>query len=117
MKIEDYLHLYLGCDTNHGKLVGINGSTCFILSQNGEINQQDLNNQHQPIKPILRKFSDISINESTELNKKGISIGQRKGFSFTPDALLYLLTLRIDLFNLIEEGLAIDLNQSKQKTR
>ena len=34
MKIEDYLHLYLGCDTNDGKLVKINGSTCFILSQN-----------------------------------------------------------------------------------
>ena len=113
MKIEDYLHLYLGCNTNNGKLVGINGSTCFILSQNGEINQEDLNNKNQSIKPILRKFSDISLSESTELNKKGISIGQRKGYSFTPDAILYLLTLRIDLFNLITEGLAIDLNQPK----
>jgi hypothetical protein len=113
MKIEDYLHLYLGCDTNSGKLVGINGSTCFILSRNGEINQEDLNSKNQSIKLILRKFNDISINESAELNKKGISIGQRKGYSFTPDAILYLLTLRIDLFNLIAEGLAIDLHQSK----
>lgn len=113
MKIEDYLHLYLGCDTNNGKLVGINGNTCFILSQNGEINLEDLNNKNQSIKPILRKFSDMSNHESTELNKRGISIGQRKGYSFTPDAILYLLTLRIDLFNLIAEGLAIDLNQAK----
>ena len=113
MKIENYLHLYLGCDTNYGKLVGIKGSVCFILSQNGEINQEDLNNGNQSIKPILRKFSDLSIIESTELNKRGISIGQRKGYSFTPDAILYLLTLHIDLFNLIAEGLAIDSNQSK----
>jgi hypothetical protein len=113
MKIEDYLHLYLGCDTNHGKLVGINGSTCFILSQNGEIKLADLNDQSQSIKPILRKFSDMNNNESTELNNKGISIGQRKGFSFTPDAVLYLLNLRIDIFNLIAEGLATDLSQLK----
>ncbi|MEP6951706.1 MAG: hypothetical protein ABI863_20610 [Ginsengibacter sp.] len=113
MKIKDYLHLYLGCDTNNGKLVGINETTCFILLENGETKYEDLNNNNQLIKPILRKFSDMSINESTELNKRGISIGQRKGYSFTPDAILYLLTLRIDLFNLIAEGLAIDLNQSK----
>jgi hypothetical protein len=111
MKIEDYLHLYLGCDTNHGKLVGINESTCFILSQSGEINLEDLKDQSQSIKPILRKFSDMNNNESTELNKRGISIGQRKGFSFTPDAVLYLLNLHIDIFNLIAVGLAIDLNQ------
>ena len=113
MKIEEYLHLYLGCDTNSGKLIGINGSTCFILSQDGQINPEDLNNKNQSIKPILRKFNDMSITESTELNKRGISIGQRKGYSFTPDSILYLLTLRIDLFNLIAEGLAIDLNQPK----
>ena len=113
MKIENYLHLYLGCDTNYGRLVGINGSTCFLLSQNGEINQEDLNNGNQSIKPILRKFSDLSIIESTELNNRGISIGQRKGYSFTPDAVVYLLNLHIDLFNLIAHGLAIDYNQSK----
>ena len=113
MKIENYLHLYLGCDTNYGKLVGIKGSMCFILSQNGEINQEDLNNGNQAIKPILRKFSDLSIIESTELNNRGISIGQRKGYSFTPDAVLYLLNLHIDLFNLIANGLAINSNQSK----
>ena len=113
MKIEHYLHLYLGCDTNNGKLVGINGGTCFILSGKGEIMQQDLYEKHDSIKPLLRKFSDISPDESSELNKRGISIGQRKGYSFTPDALLYLLSLRIDLFNLIGEGLAIDVNKTK----
>jgi hypothetical protein len=114
MKIEDYLHLYLGCDTSRGKLVGINGSNCFILSQNGEIKLADLNDESESVKPILRRFSDMSNNESTELNKRGISIGQRKGFSFTPEAVLYLLKLRIDIFNLIAEGLATDLSQLKE---
>jgi hypothetical protein len=113
MKIEDYLHLYLGCDTNNGKLVGINGSVCIILKQNGEIKHENLNDTNQSLKPILRKFSDLSLDESTELNKRGISIGQRKGYSFTPEAILYLLTLRIDLFNLIATGLAIDRNPPK----
>jgi len=113
MKIEEYLHLYLGCDTNYGKLVGIKGSICFILSQTGEISQEDLNNRNQSIKPILRKFGDLSITESSELNNRGISIGQRKGYSFTPDAVLYLLNLHVDLFNLITNGLAIDCNQPK----
>lgn len=111
MNIEDYLHLYLGCDTNNGKLVGINGSDCILLSHNGQMIYESLHDKNQPIKPILRKFGDLSIIESTELNKRGISIGQRKGYSFTPDAILYLLSLRIDLFNLIAEGLAIDRNK------
>ena len=113
MNIQDYLHLYLGCDTNNGKLVGINGSTCIILSQNGELKHENLNDENHSIKPILRKFSDLGIHESTELNKRGVSIGQRKGYSFTPEAILYLLDLHIDLFNLIGEGLAIDLNKPK----
>ena len=112
MNIEDYLHL--GCDTNNGKLVGINGSTCIVLQQNGEIRHENLNNENHSIKPILRKFSDLSIHESTELNKRGISIGQRKGYSFTPAAILYLLNLHIDLFNLIAGGLAIDLNNQNK---
>jgi hypothetical protein len=113
MKISDYLHLYLGCDTNKGKLVGINGSTCLTLSKNGEINPGDPDNKDQSIKPFLRKFSDLGIDENTELNKRGISIGQRKGYTFTPDAIVYLLNLRIDLFNLIAAELAIDINQTK----
>ena len=111
MKIENYLHLYLGCDTNKGILAGIKDTTCFILSPNGEIIQQELNDTNKSIKPVLRKFSSMSAAESTELNNRGISIGQRKGYSFTPDAILYLLALRIDIFNLIANGLAIDSDQ------
>ena len=64
MKIEDYLHLYLGCDTNHGKLVGINRNICFMLSQNREINPANLSEQSQTIKPIFRNLADfLSVSE------------------------------------------------------
>ena len=65
-------------------------------------------NKSELIKPILRRLRDLNSNEREELNKKGISIGQRKGHSFTPEAIYYLLSLKIDIFNLIEEGLAIE---------
>ncbi len=105
MKIDDYIHLYLGCNTNEGKLVGINQTSYLIQKENGEIISI---NKSQLIKPILRKLSNMSSNESEELNKKGVSIGQRKGYSFTPEAVYYLLSLKIDIFYLIEEGLAIE---------
>ena len=99
------MHLYLGCNTNEGKLVGIHQTSYLIQKENGEIIPI---NKSETIKPILRKLSDMNSNESEELNKKGVSIGQRKGYSFTPEAIYYLLSLKIDIFNLIEEGLAIE---------
>jgi hypothetical protein len=110
MKIYEYLHLYLGCNTNLGQLVGINGKSYFIRLENGEIIERTFNDKPQ-VKLLLRKISDLNIEESTELNKKGLSIGRPRGYSFSPDAILYLLSLRIDLFNLIAKGLAIDMNQ------
>ena len=105
MKINDYIHLYLGCNTNEGKLVGIYQTTYLIQKENGEIIAI---NKSESIKPILRKLRDLNSNESEELNRKGISIGQRKGYNFTPEAIHYLLSLKIDIFNLIGEGLAIE---------
>jgi hypothetical protein len=110
MKIDDYLHLYLGCNTNLGQLVGVNEKSYFIRLENKEIIERAFNDEPQ-VKLFLRKISDLNIEESTELNKKGLSIGRPKGYSFSPDAILYLLSLRIDLFNLINKGLAIDINQ------
>lgn len=104
MKIADYIHLYLNCDTNWGKLVGIDNTT-YTVVKNGEMIKLD---HSQSLKPILRKLGSMTNDESAELNKRGISIGQRKGYSYTPLAILYLLSKHFDLFNLIEEGLAIE---------
>jgi len=105
MKIDDYIHLYLGCNTNEGQLVGIYQETYLIRKANNEVIAI---NKSESIRPILRKLNDLNSNESEELNRKGISIGQRKGYSFTAEAIHYLLSLKIDLFNLIENGLAIE---------
>ncbi|MEP6928110.1 MAG: hypothetical protein ABI834_10760 [Ginsengibacter sp.] len=110
MKIDEYLHLYLGCNTNLGQLVGVNATSYFILLENKKIIQRIFNDEPQ-VKLLLRKISDLNIEESAELNKKGFSIGRPRGYSFSPEAILYLLALRIDLFNLIAEGLATDVNQ------
>ena len=107
MKIFKYLHLYLGCDTDLGKLTGIKENCYFIQNKNGQIIERTFFDE--PVKLFLRKISDLDIEESAELNRKGLNIGRPRGYSFSPEAILYLLDLRIDLFNLIAEGLAIEM--------
>jgi hypothetical protein len=57
----------------------------------------------------LRKLSDLTHEESVELINKGFNIGRPKGYSFSPDAFLFLITLHVDLFGLIQHGIATDL--------
>ena len=109
MKLYEYLHLYLGCDTNMGKLAGINEKSYFIRKGNEEVIEKTFSDE-PGIKLLLRKISDLNTDESAVLNMKGLNIGRPRGYSFSPDAILYLLALRIDLFNLIANGLAIDIN-------
>ncbi len=108
MKLYEYLHLYLGCDTNMGRLAGINENSYFIRKGNGEVIERTFLDE-PGIKLLLRKISNLNTDESTILNTKGLSIGRPRGYSFSPDAVLYLLALRIDLFNLIALGLAIEI--------
>ena len=110
MKMKEYLHLYLGCDTDIGKLSGVHDQSYLIRLPGGEMIERNFEDQPS-VKLLLRKISDLNINESAELNQKGLSIGRPRGYSFSPDAILFLLSLRIDLFNLINEGLAIEFNQ------
>ncbi len=110
MKIDKYLHLYLGCNTNLGQLTGVNKNSYSIRMKNGEIIERAFIDETL-VKLFLRKISDLNIEESAELNRLGLNIGRPKGYSFTPEAMWYLLSLRIDLFNLIAEGLAIEIHQ------
>jgi len=57
----------------------------------------------------LRKLSHLTDEESVDLIKKGFNIGRPKGYSFSPEAFLFLLTLHVDLFGLIQHGFAKDL--------
>ena len=107
MKIEDYLHLYIGAKTNLGILSGITEKSCFLVQDNGAIIEHNFQ-QGEPLKLILKRINDLTVEESSELNRKGLSIGRPNGYSFTPDAILYLLSLRVDLFDLIGKGFAVD---------
>ena len=107
MNIRHYLHLYVGCKTNFGELSGITDKSYFIRLDGGEIVEKNFDSQPE-IKLFLRKISDLNIEESAELNKRGLNIGRPRGYSFSPEAILYLLSLRIDLFNLIGNELAIE---------
>ena len=109
-KIEHYLPFYLGCRTNIGKVIGIVNHIVFTESADGGVVQHDTTQAGFSITLFLRRLRDISDAESLKLIEKGFSIGRPKGYSFSPDAFLYLLSLQVDLFNLINSELAIDIN-------
>jgi hypothetical protein len=108
-KIETFLPFYLGCSTTVGRLVGVNDHLVFIKSEDDEIVQHDINLERLTIKLFLKKLRNLSEDESMQLIEKGFSVGRPKGYSFSPDAFLYALSLHVDLFNLIDSGLAIDM--------
>lgn len=106
--IEYYLPLYLGCHTNKGKLIGIQEHIIITQSENGSILKNNSSQEGTTIKPFLRKLSDITVSESTELIRLGFNIGRPAGYSFSPNAFMFLLSLHVDLFGLIDAGLAVE---------
>jgi hypothetical protein len=115
-KPEHYFPLYLGCHTNKGKLIGINNQIVFTQAENGTIAEHDITETGLFIKPFLKRLSNISGEESAELVKMGFSIGRPNGYSFSPNAFLFLLSLHVDLFGLIASGLAIDIAIEDKET-
>jgi len=108
-RLENCVPLYVGCETNKGKFVGIVKDSLFI--QNGEHSISEYNRQSlgQTVFLHLKRLSDITDEQSQELNKKGFNIGRPSGYTFSNDAFLYLLSLHVDLFGLINAGMAKDL--------
>ena len=125
-KIEDYIHLYLGCDVeldNSGskvvkKLVAVGGVDDYAYCklrlgtpEKGIVHATLL--REKRVKLILRPLSDMTDVEHRELMKicfedefqtlalAPVGCGCPKGFA-------YLLSKHFDLFGLIEAGLAID---------
>ena len=114
--IEPFLPFYLGCRTNIGYLAGISDHQVFIKLANGKIVSHDTGPDFS-IKLFLKKLRDLSEAESTTLIEKGFSVGRPKGYSFSPDAFLYLISLHVDLFNLIHSELSIDMSESEVKKK
>jgi len=108
--IEQFLPFYLGCRTTIGRLVGVNDHLVFTRSAAGEVVSNDTSLDGFSIKLFLKRLRDLSEDESIQLIEKGFSVGRPKGYSFSPGAFVYLLSLHVDLFNLIDSGLAIDIS-------
>jgi len=105
-KVEPYLPFYIGCDTNKGKLIGIGKQVVETESEDNQIIVHDIEADDFSVRPRLIRLSSLSGAESQELIRLGFSIGRPKGYSFAPEAFLYLLSLHVDLFGLIDKGLA-----------
>ena len=114
-KIEHYLPLYPGCHTNKGKLIGTRQHFVYTESENGNITEHDTTQAEFFIQPILKRLRSLSGDESSELIKLGFSIGRPLGYSFSPNAFLFLLSLHVDLFGLIESGLAIEMDEKEKQ--
>jgi len=104
--LDKCLPLYIGCETNKGRLVGIIKDSLFIQNGGQAIAEYDKQSLGQTLFLYLRKLSNITDEQSQELNKRGFNIGRPSGYTFSNEAFLYLLSLHVDLFGLISSGMA-----------
>ena len=132
-KIEDYLHLYIGCDIEFGfeghKKIG----TLYGVHHPFGYQVFDPSSPVVPIKAvrpeliklILRPLSDMTKEEMEECGNMIYDFSddpelntwewQYFQIGLAPEQLYYLLKNGFDLFNLIPEGLAIDKTRIKQQ--
>ena len=105
--LTNCLPFYIGCETNKGQLVGIKNNSLFIRpSEEDIVEDYDMESVGVSLFLCLRKLSALTPEQSTELINKGFNIGRPKGYSFSPEAFLFLIALHVDLFGLIQSGLA-----------
>jgi len=103
---KTYFTFYLGCKTNKGQLAGICQNLLFIQSEFKEMQVFKIENLGDGLFLYLKQMKDLNSEEMNRLIEKGINIGRPKGYSFSVDALLFLLDLKVDLFGLIKAGYA-----------
>ena len=105
-----YLQFYLGCHTNKGQFVGFDNNALSIKSKHMSNRiQYPIQKVGEDVFLYLRRLSDLTLEESGTLIQKGMNIGRPQGYSFSPDAFIFLLDLYVDLFALIDSGLAKDI--------
>ena len=111
-RFDKCIQFYIGCETNKGQLIGVIRDRLFI-QEPGKQSVVEYNKQvlGRSLFLYLRKIGDISEEQSNELIEKGFSIGRPSGYSFSNEAVLYLLGLSVDLFGMINAGIAKDLNR------
>lgn len=142
-ELKDYLHLYYGCDMidvqgNKGILVGIDETSLMVRSYvDNMLDEYAI----RLLKPILRPLSDMTHEERVwmfvlratangdTVDKECARTGLERTFmqiefcdrtsdyqdikTLYPEQTKFLLSKGFDLFNLIEENLAIDKTKLK----
>ena len=106
-----YLSLYIGCKTNKGILAGTCENSLFIQTETKELESIEVESVGKDLFLYLRPLSDLNAEEVKMLIEKGINIGRPKGYSFSPEAFIFLIGLYIDIFGLISLGYAKELHQ------
>jgi len=107
-RLDQCLPLYIGCETNKGKLIGVVKNSLLIQNGQQSVTEYDKEVLGQTLFLHLQRLSDITDEQSSELNKRGFNIGRPSGYTFSNDAFLFLLSLHVDLFGLINAGFAKD---------
>ena len=110
-RIDKYIHFYIGCSTNRGKLIGVKPD-CLLVRAEGE---DDITEYHTQLLGnsvflYLQQLNDLSELQSKELIKRGIAIGRPNGYTFSNEGFMYLICLHVDLFGLIRSGYAKNFN-------
>lgn len=112
LKAIDF-RFYIGCpcyifDTDNpvpSTIEGIDGDLNMVISER-------VNYPPGIIKPVLRKFENISRQEIEELNKlwpkESIKRTTFDSIKLDADIINYLTSINVDVFGWIEQGIAID---------
>jgi hypothetical protein len=108
-QLDKCLHLYLGCYTNKGKFIGIRKDILLIETVENRIEEHNILSVGSTLFLYLRQLGDLTDEQSKQLIQEGLSIGRPHGYTFTNRGFVYLLFLSVDLFGLINSGLAKDI--------
>jgi len=127
-RIEDYLHLYLGCNimverpgkdgnntANRTVLAGPYKLVAIGISDNNRVIKLDgyTPTATDTIKPVLRPLSDMTEAEAIEFGWMRLFTLEHfiENKLYKPELFAHLLARHFDLLNLIEEGLAADITK------
>jgi len=113
-QLLECIKLYIGCNTNKGKLIGIRNDALLIQKEE-KIEEYKIQDTGESVFLYLKQLSDLTEEQSKELIKEGISIGRPYGYTFSGNGFLYLLSLQVDLFGLIKANLAKDIKTINEK--
>lgn len=108
-ELGKYLRFYIGCNTSQGIFLGIKTDILFIQADRESIVEHRIKDVGNTLFLYLSHLSDLTTEQSKQLIKEGLVIGRPHGYTFTNHAFLYLLSLSVDLFGLINAGYAKDL--------